>query len=87
MGALTYVLAFLAAATSFPVMVAKHRALPDLSRMPQDTHPRISEPGRLYHDLKNLATEAVRADSQWFAKAGSFTALALLAALVSSVLL
>ena len=73
---LTVALAIAASAISFPAMVLTERALPNTANLKPDSWARISEPGQSFHDLKNLTTELVRADPQWWSKAFSFAALA-----------
>jgi hypothetical protein len=62
------ILAFLIAGLKFPFIGRG----PDLAGIPADTWPRIREPGKWLHDMTNLGVEAVRSDSQWFAKFFSF---------------
>lgn len=78
--------AFICAAVSFPVMPFKKdkdgkidgRWLPNIEKLEPDTFPRIWEPGRLFHDLKNLWVELYDADPQWWAKGSAFVILILI---------
>lgn len=56
-------------------MLAFERWRPNAVKVPADTWPRIAEPGRWFHDMKNLTTELFRADAQWWSKASAFAAL------------
>lgn len=71
--------AFLCSASAFPLMLFE-RLLPNKPD-PMRVAP---DPGRtFYHNYKNLSTEYVRADAQWWSKFLGFVivALALLAGL------
>ena len=83
---LTVALAIVASAISFPAMVLTERALPNTANLKPDSWARIREPGQSFHDLKNLTTELVRADPQWWSKAFSFAALGSAAATLLAAL-
>lgn len=69
---LMMLLAIVVSGMSFPLMIAGERSLPNLEKVKADTWPRLEAPGAFLHDLKNLTTELVRADAQWWSKAGCF---------------
>lgn len=75
--------AFLAAGLDYPDLARQGRAWPRLDGLPADTWTRIAEPGREAHDLKNLATEIVRANAQWAVKFFCFAILWLAAAVAA----
>lgn len=77
------VLAFIICGLKFPFIGRG----PDLSGIPADTYPRISEPGRWLHDMTNLAVEAVRSDAQWFCKLFAFIVEVYTVAIILWVLL
>ncbi len=63
------IIAGICSAVSFPAMVIYERRLPHLDRM-ADAWERLGDgQGSIFHDLKNLSTEAVRSDAQWWSKA------------------
>ena len=72
---LTVALSIAASAISFPAIVLTERGLPNTTNLKPDTWARVREPSQTFHDLKNLTTELVRADPQWWSKAFSFAAL------------
>lgn len=75
---LTILAALLASAVALPSLLLEGRVTPDTScPAVADAWRRIEDSGRLYHDLKNLSTELVRCDSQWWAKAFACVVLAL----------
>jgi hypothetical protein len=69
---LMMLLAIVVSGLSFPLMIAGERARPNVDKVKPDTWPRLETPGAFLHDLKNLTTELVRADAQWWSKAGCF---------------
>lgn len=82
MRVLMMLLAIVVSGVSFPLMIAGERALPNLEKVKADTWPRLEAPGAFLHDLKNLTTELVRADAQWWSKAGAFAGLAAIVLLI-----
>jgi hypothetical protein len=76
---LTILTALVASGLALPALLVQGRVTPDTScPVVTDAWQRLAEEGRLYHDLKNLSTEMVRCDSQWFIKATMFVVLALI---------
>lgn len=73
----TFLTACLAAGSAFPVMFTQ-RMVPKMEcAAVGDAWIRIATEGRLYHDLKNLISELIRCDSEWWGKFLMFVILML----------